>query len=271
MKPLIKLLSATAPNFVVNLAYKKILTPQVFKLREHEISMLDTSEKKIVKINSIGIQTYKWGNGAKKILLVHGWEGQAGNFSDIIPTLVESDYTVYSFDAPSHGYSEKGRTTMFDFSNIIKYMIEEYNIDQIISHSFGSVGTTHCLSNHDKIQISKYIMITTPDRFEQRVDDVAKFVGLSNKVKNKLINRLEMEFNLKVKDQNVSDFVKKSNVDSALILHDINDKVINIEQSKSVANAWGNTCQLVEVENTGHFRILRTESINNQIINFLSN
>ncbi|KXX66606.1 alpha/beta fold hydrolase [Flammeovirga sp. SJP92] len=269
MKPLIKLLSTTAPNVVVNIAYKKILKPQVFKLRPHEIEVLDKADQEKVIINSIGIQTYKWGNGPKKVLLVHGWEGQAGNFSDIIPSLIQNGYTVHAFDAPSHGYSEQGRTTMFDFSDIVKYMLDQYQMDKIISHSFGSVGTTHCLANHENIQISKYVMLTTPDRFEQRLDDVAEFVGITNKVKTRLVNRLETEFNLKVKDQNVSDFIKKSNVKEALILHDINDRVVNIEQSESVAKAWGDVCKLVKVENTGHFRILRTESITNQIVKFL--
>ncbi|NME67804.1 alpha/beta hydrolase [Flammeovirga aprica] len=269
MKPLIKLLSTTAPNVVVNIAYKKILKPQVFKLRPHEIEVLEQAKKDKVQINGIGIQTYKWGNGSKKVLLVHGWEGQAGNFSDIIPSLIDNDYTVYAFDAPSHGFSEQGRTTMFDFSNIIQYMLEKYEMHQIISHSFGSVGTTHCLANHENIQISKYVMLTTPDRFEQRLDDVAAFVGITNKVKTRLVNKLESEFNLKVKDQNVSDFVKKSNVKKALILHDINDKVVNIEQSESVAKAWGDVCELRRIENTGHFRILRTQSIVDQIVTFL--
>lgn len=269
MRPLIKLLSAAAPNFVVKKAYKKILEPQVFKLRPHEIEVLDQSHRQKIEINQIGIQTYTWGNGDKKILLVHGWEGQAGNFSDIIPALLENDYTVYAFDAPSHGYSEKGSTTMFDFSAIVLQMLEEYQIDQIISHSFGSVGTTHCLSKHQDLEISKYIMITTPDRFESRINDVASFVGLSNNVKNKLINKLESEFNLKVEDQNVSDFVQKTNVKQSLILHDVADKIINIEQSKSVANAWGKTCKLVEINNTGHFRILRTDFVVAEIINFL--
>ncbi|MBB6463297.1 alpha/beta hydrolase [Flammeovirga kamogawensis] len=271
MKPFIKILSATMPSLVVKMAYNKIVQPTVFKLRPHEIEILDKAEKDFISFNSFNVQTYKWGNGPKKVLLVHGWEGQAGNFAEIIESLVDNNYTVYAFDAPSHGFSSKGKTTMFEFSALVKLFIKKHAIKNIISHSFGSVGTTHCLSNNNDLKVDKYVMITTPDRFEQRLNDVAQMVGLNNRVKNKLVNKLENEFNVKVNDQNVSDFVQKVNVEKAYILHDVNDKIIDIQQSIDVQKAWGSTCELEKIENTGHFRILRTDTVVEKVINFLEN
>ena len=70
------------------------------------------------------------------------------------------------------------------------------------------------------------MLFTTPDKFSQRIDFVAESVGVSPKVKEKLIKRLEEELQMDVSKLNVSDFVKTVNVKKALILHDKNDGVL---------------------------------------------
>jgi len=67
---------------------------------------------------------------------------------------------------------------------------------------------------------------------------------------------------------NVSDFVKKINVKQAMIIHDKNDRVLPIQQSENVARNWKN-CSFVEIEGTGHFRILRTPSMIDKVVGFL--
>ena len=77
-------LSKLFPKLVVSFAYKKLTNPQVRKLRSNEEKTLEKSETNNFKFGAFDIKLYKWGNGSKKILLIHGWEGQAGNFSDLI-------------------------------------------------------------------------------------------------------------------------------------------------------------------------------------------
>mgnify|MGYP001953379095 CR=1 FL=1 len=52
----------------------------------------------------------------------------------------------------------------------------------------------------------------------------------------------------------------------SLIIHDINDKVIPISRSKNVHKNWA-VSKFMEVEGTGHFRILRTKEVINSVIN----
>ena len=90
---------------------------------------------------------------------------------------------------------------------------------------------------------------------------------MSQKVQQRLIRRLAKQ-NIDVSAFNVSDFVQHINVDKALILHDINDRVLPIEQSRNVHRHWPSS-RLVEVEGTGNFRILRTESVLDQVLEFI--
>lgn len=268
-KSIVKILSRLFPNQIVNFAYQQLTNPQIKKLRPQEIEVLDRSQKEILKFQNFDIQLYTWKGGLDKVLLIHGWEGQAGNFADLVQLLLERKYTVYAFDAPSHGYSSRGKTSLFEFTELVGTLIQKYEVKKLISHSFGGVATTYALFNNKNLKIDKYVLLTTPDKFIERINDVAEKVGITEKVKEKLINRLAQETKLDVRKLNVSEFVKEINVSNALIIHDTKDRVIPIERSKNVQANWKN-CQFIEIQGTGHFRILRTKRVAEKTLEFLT-
>lgn len=242
--------------------------PQVIKLRTNELDILDKSEKETLIYKGYKIQTYQWGKGKKKVLLIHGWEGQAGNFSDLIEKLLAADYSVHAFDAPSHGFSSKGATSLFEFSEVVGLLIREFEVDKLVSHSFGGVAATYALYNNLNLAIKKYALLTTPDKFTERIDSVVEMVGITEKVKDKLIAKVQLQVPMNISDFSVSNFVKNINVGKAMVIHDKNDRVLSIAQSENVVKNWQNAT-LKTVEGTGHFRILRTESVLNEVVEFL--
>ncbi len=268
-KSLIRISSSLFPSLFARIAYEKLTHPQVHKLRDHELSTLDKARQEDVPYGEFEIKTYAWNESGSKesILLVHGWEGQAGNFSDLVEKLILADYTVFAFDGPSHGFSSKGSTSLFEFVQLVNTMILKFDVKNLISHSFGGVATTHVLHANQNLKIEKYLLFTTPDKFSQRIDFVAESVGVSSKVKEKLVKRLENELEMDISTLNVSEFVKTVNVEEALILHDRNDGVLPIEQSLNVQKNWPN-CRFETVEGTGHFRILRTKSVLERAVDF---
>lgn len=267
-KALIRLASQIAPRQVSNFAYKQLLNPQVHKLRDFELAVLAQAQKSRIDFQGFEIATYVWPGGPRKILLIHGWEGQAGNFGDIIKALREANFTVYAFDAPSHGFSSKGKTSLFEFTDLVKYLIDHYKVKDLISHSFGGVATTYGLSQLPEVEIDKYVLLTTPDRFTERIDDVSSQVGINETVKQILKQRLQKETGYDPNILNVSDFVQSINVKDALIIHDKNDRVIPIDRARTVAKRWPEA-QMEEIEGTGHFRILREEKVINRVVQFM--
>lgn len=267
-KKLVKILSKIFPGLFVSIAFDKLANPQIRKLREREIEILKTSKEEDLTFLGFNIKTYHWQGSKDSILLIHGWEGQAGNFSDLVLELQKEDYNIYAFDAPSHGFSSKGKTSLMEFTQLVGELIHRYNVKKLISHSFGGVATSYALFQNQNMKIDKYALITTPDKFSERIDDVAKQYGIDQKVIDKLITRIEKDYQIKVNELNVSNFVKSIRVKEALIIHDTNDKVIPIERSKNVYNNW-KECKFIEVQGTGHFRILRDENILKTVIEFI--
>lgn len=268
-KSIIKFISILFPKLVVSFAYRQLTSPQFIKLRQNEIDVLDIAEKELLKFHDFDIQLYTWKGGKDKVLLIHGWEGQAGNFADLIPKLLQQNYTVHAFDGPSHGFSSKGSTSLFEFVDLVELLIQKYEVRKLVSHSFGGVATTYALHNNQNLCIDRYVLLTTPNKFLERIDDVANKVGITDKVKEMLIQRLEAEIKLDTKKLNVSEFVKNVNVSKSLIIHDTNDTVLPISLSKNVHKNWRNS-EFFEVQGTGHIRILRTDFVLEKTVDFLS-
>ncbi|MEM6318158.1 MAG: alpha/beta hydrolase [Bacteroidota bacterium] len=271
-KQLVRLASTLFPQKIADFAYDQLMNPQVRKLRDNELETLDLADKQWIKFRDFKIQTYKWGHpDHEKILLIHGWEGQAGNFSDLVYYLLEANYYVIAFDAPAHGFSSRGNgeNILFEFVDLVAELIKKYQCKKLVSHSFGGVATTNALFSCLEVKIDKYVLLTTPNKFSERLDNVAKTVGLPNKIKQLLIDKIESTTDYEVSTMGVSNVVDKINVREAIIFHDKNDSVIPIEQAKIVCANWKN-CTLKAIEGTGHFRILRTESVLNEVVAFLN-
>ena len=265
---MIKIASRLFPNVVTSFAYNQLSNPQVRKLRNNELAVLERAEKEKYRFKKFDIRLYTWKGGEREVLLIHGWEGQAGNFSDLIEELVITGFTVHAFDAPSHGFSSKGSTSLFEFSELVGELIERYRVRNLISHSFGGVAVTYALYTREELTIDTYILLTTPDKFTERIDDVSEMVGIGKNVKNLLKAKLRKETGLDPDMLNVSEFVKRINVERSLIIHDRGDKVIPISRSRNVHRNWS-CSEFLEVEGTGHFRILRTKRVIDSVIDFL--
>ncbi|MFT6183415.1 MAG: pimeloyl-ACP methyl ester carboxylesterase [Flavobacteriales bacterium] len=268
-KRLIYFLSNLFPEHFPKRAYHVLTHPQIKKLRPQELEVLDTAEKEQFDFNGTKLATYHWPGKGEKVLFIHGWEGQAGNFYELIERLKNTDLNLFAFDAPAHGFSSSGKTTLWVFGDAVAAMIEYIKPDYLLSHSFGGVATTSALKNNPNFKISKYILLCPPDSFSERIDQIAEMVGISSKVKSVLKAQIQHEIELPITDLSVSNFVKTITIPEVLILHDEADKVVPIEQSLRVAQNWS-VAQHITLKGTGHFRILRDDKVHARIEAFFN-
>jgi pimeloyl-ACP methyl ester carboxylesterase len=269
-KRIIQTLSNIFPSFFAKKFYNRLVHPQIKKIRANELETLEKSEKEVLSIQNNNIQLYKWGNGENKILLVHGWEGQSGNFSNIIEKLLVENFTIYSFDGPGHGNSSGGKNIMFEYLDMVDKIITKLDIKNIVSHSFGSVVTTFALSQIPSHKIDRYVLLTTPHTFSNYVSNISRKIGISDRAINIFLKKIEKERNMKIDEFDVSKYVQNINVEKAIIIHDVNDRIIPISEAEEVAKKWNNA-KLVKISNTGHFKMLRTPEIAEIIIEFIGN
>ncbi|KGL63696.1 alpha/beta fold hydrolase [Polaribacter sp. Hel1_85] len=272
MKLIIKLLQILSCSLVSRVAYKYMNKPRVRKLRKSEEEVLDESIVQKVVYNSFTICKYQWGiENNKTALLVHGWEGRASNFASIIKNLTNNGYKVIAYDAPSHGKSSKGDTNMFEFSELLESELNKFIPDLIISHSFGSVNTATVLRKNPNLKINLWLMVTTPYKFIEKINDLSEYFGLNSKVKNKLINRIQKDTQESINQLDMAIYCDElKNVEKAIIVHSKTDKILPIEGARKVAKSFRES-KLIELNNLGHYAILWSNELNEIIKNEIVN
>ena len=262
MKLIIKILQLLSPKAVSRIAYKFMNTPKKRELRKSEMQILNESSKEKIRYKDFEIQQYKWAKATGKVaLLVHGWEGRAGNFAGLINVLIDIGYHVVAFDAPSHGESSFGNTNMFQFADFLELQFLKFNPNLIVSHSFGSVNTATVLRNNTSLNIELWIMVTTPHRFISRVNDISRQFGINTKTQKKLINRIQNDTNENIDKLDMAIYCNElTNVDKAIIVHSKTDKVLPIEGAREVSKFFEKS-QLIELDGLGHYSILWSKKL----------
>ena len=148
-------------------------------------------------------------------------------------------------------------------------MICEYKPNALVSHSFGSVASIIALGKNPDMGIDHYVGITVPNKLRERLEEIARRLGLPYKIVAKLIVQLEATHDIKVDEINVEDYAPKSSIKKALLLHDTNDRVLPVQKSREVAHRWPEA-KLIEVTGTGHYKILGEEKVLDKVISFLN-
>lgn len=257
IKSYFKLTDKLAPKLAARQAYRVMSNPRVRKLKPHEQAILNQAEKANLSFSSFDIKVYTWGKKSNKaVLLLHGWEGHAGNFGAIIPALLEKGYYVISYDAPAHGSSSRGKTSMFEFADLATHMLQKYTPEVVISHSYGSVSAAFALHNNPEINVKHWFLVTTPHNFRDRIKDVITYVGATNRTTEELIRIIEKNTGHQVDALNMSVYGKKlHNLQKATIVHSKSDKVLPIDNSRKTHHAIAQS-ELIELDELGHYAIL---------------
>src|SRR5262245_861830 len=86
--------------------------PRRPRLRPSELALSREAVRLHVPVAGRTVAGWRWGEGERAVLLVHGWGGHALQLSAFVRPLVERGLAVAAFDFPSHGESEGKRTDL---------------------------------------------------------------------------------------------------------------------------------------------------------------
>jgi len=262
---------AIAPKKVTERALKTLSFPGIGRMRDFEKTAIDGARKNTRTFGKFTIAEYHWGFGPRRALLIHGWEGRAANFAALVPILVDAGFTVTAFDAPAHGESTRSETTLFDFGKLVTEYLREQRYELFVTHSFGSVPLSFALQQVRSYPVKNMFLITSPNRFSDRVHQVVNQLNFPPKLAEKLLDEFSSRFNVNPRELSVAELGKHIAPLKTLMVHGIDDKVLPIEWSRQVAEKWQNV-ELVELEDTGHYRILwdqRTQELLHRLVTSL--
>ena len=263
-----KILQMLSSSLAIKFAAKLFTTPIKYKAPKREKPMFLGSGKENVFIESLNktVVVYRYGNGEKKVLLVHGWSGRGTQLFKIADAMVAKGYQVISFDAPAHGKSEGNKSMMLEFIECILTLEKKFGPFQYaIGHSLGGMAIINALKKG--FTTKKIVTIGSGDKISDIVKDFINQLQLKPTLAPKLTAYFEKKLNDKMSDYDSFHVIQNFDIPH-LIIHDKDDVEVNVYCAKNI-HKYSKNSILFLTEGFGHRKILGSEEVIEQINQFI--
>lgn len=279
-------LSAVTPQHTARLGYWLFRHPSAFNYAtpEEKALVANTAStfskaKPLLHDGSAG-QTPLWrwpdppedGSQCRKVLLLHGWGGQAGLMGAFVGPLTTAGYQVLIPDLPGQG-SAHGRLvdTRTSVSTILELNHSFGPFHSIIGHSLGGLLACMVAAGHDtfdsKTDVSKLVTINSPVSLGAVVTGLGKAIGLAPGVIDQVSQLAEYDLGFPLKDTHAQALLDRANVPT-FAFHDVDDPFI------PHAGSLARLAQHAQMEahattGFGHISVLADETVIAQVVEFL--
>ncbi|MBS1489483.1 MAG: alpha/beta hydrolase [Bacteroidetes bacterium] len=225
--------------------------PRRRAVKPHHLEFLNTAERFIVNFDGKKVQAYRWGNGPKKLLLLHGWESHSYWWKSIVTHLSKEKFTLYSVDAPAHGLSEGHYINMPYYSELIEKMISEYGrFDALLGHSFGAFSMIYTFHRTPKLGTPKLVIMASPGEVTEFVVYYQRTLGLSRQTMDAVRAYFEEAVGQSPSFFSLKEFVKTLH-NEGLIIHDKNDYEAPFLHALEAHHNWHNS-KMITTSGLGH-------------------
>ena len=264
-----KILNAVSPFFTTRFAARLFLTPFRYKLPTREEEMDRDSYQERVTIPSIRreIVVYHYGEGHRKILLVHGWSGRGTQLSVIAKALKNQGFGIVSFDAPGHGKAPGKISMMPFFTQAALHLESLYGpFDAVIGHSLGGMASLRAVK--EGMNPKRMVIIGTGNSVTHITQEFVRNLHLSAGIARRMKEYLDNKFQQDLEE--LSGAVSAGAVKvPTLVIHDEDDIDVPVNAAHEIASSLENA-EILITEGLGHRRILGNRDVIKRIVNFLT-
>lgn len=245
-------LALFAPKTAAKKGFELFCWPRRIEMKPHQLDFLSRADEQF-KIDYAGkkVHGYRWGNGSKKILLLHGWQSHSYWWRYVINRLSKEEYTIFSLDAPGHGLSEGDFLNLPHYSGLIEQFItEQKSLHAILTHSFGGFASVYTLHRLPHLQVEKMVVMAAPGEVEFFFLYYQNMLGLSQKAIGLITAQFITTIGHPPSYFQIKNFAGTLNL-NGLIIHDTEDKEAPYKNAVAINEAWKNS-KLITTTGLGH-------------------
>ncbi len=244
-------LAMFAPRIAGKKLFELFCRPFRKPINNKQAAFLNAAALKKFDFKGTSLQLYRWGNGPKSILLVHGWQSHTYRWKAYIEAIDQQQYSVYAFDAPGHGQSQGNFLNLPLYSEAIKEVSKIIGeIDCIVGHSLGSFSTLHLLHHQPTVAVNKVVVTATPGEVHEFFGVFQRTLQLSDRSVKAMLTYFEAHLKQPPTYFSAPVFASSLTV-PGLIIHDEEDLEAPVLHSSRLHEAWVNS-QLKVTRGLGH-------------------
>lgn len=263
-----KILTKLSPYLASRFAAQLFLTPFKYPLPEREKEMDQKAEQRQILVPAINrnIVVYKYGQGSKKVLLVHGWSGRGTQMSVLATKLVDKGFTVISFDAPAHGKAPGRMSMMPHFIESIHEIAKDYGpFDSAVGHSLGGMSLLRAVK--EGFYLKNLVIIGTANSVTHITKEFARNMKLNDSVAEKMKSFFDKKFGKDMDVYSGALSAERVNVPT-LVVHDKDDVDVDVSSAYEISEKLIKS-ELFLTEGLGHRKVLGNLEVINKITTFV--
>lgn len=260
-------LSIINRSYAGKVGYQIFCRPMRVKMKAKQLDFLNTANKFNLDFNGDNIQAYKWGNGPKKILFLHGWQSHTYRWKQYIEALSKDDYTIYAFDAPGHGLSEGNLLNVVLYSSVVRQFIKEAGaMDYVVGHSVGGFTALYTISHYPEVLIGKAVIMGSPGDASDFVTFYSSALSLTNRAVTAMTDYFQNALGYPIGYYTLDRFSKNLSL-PGLVIHDAEDKDAPVHYADLLNKQWPQATY-IRTEGLGHN--LKSKEVVDAVVNFIN-
>jgi len=249
--PYLNLMAYVAPSTAAYQGFRLFCRPFRAPLTDYHKQFLTSADLFSFDHDGIRIQAYRWGNGPRKVLFVHGWQSHTFRWKAYIEALDKDEYTIYALDAPGHGLSAGSYINVPFYGLVLTHLLETIGeVHAVIGHSLGAFSTLYMLHQHPAVKVNNLVLMAPPGEASDFVDFYQKTLKLSPRTMTLIHKRFTQEFSVPITWFSTPKFAKAVRV-PGLIIHDEGDPEAPYRYARLIQEAWPQST-LLSTKGLGH-------------------
>ncbi len=249
-------------------------TPEEKRLVAHSAGIFSAAEKLTHDGVAGEIPVWHWPGepGSRKVLLLHGWGGQAGLMGALVAPLMARGYEVVIPDLPGQGAAKGGAVdTRLSAITILELNCRFGPFHCLIGHSLGGLLALMVTAGHEaiggKAHVSKLVTLNSPVSLGAVIAGLGGAIGLSPRVIDQVSAMAERDLGYCLNDTHAQQLLDEANV-PALTFHDADDPFIphdgSLAQLAHHAQKVSHT-----TDGLGHISVLEDKTVIGRIVAFV--
>lgn len=213
------------------------------------------------------VASYIWQGGGPTVVLVHGWNGTAGDLRSFIGPLRDTGRRVVAIDLPAHGRSSGRFSDLPTAADAVEAVLRrEPSVEAVIAHSFGVPATV--LAAARGAPMPRAVLISGPIAVEPYLHKFIQILGLSAATRAGLLTRLRAYLLARTGVPSVElSSLAPGLTTKALIVHDRSDREVPFLSALTLNRAWTGS-ELLATEGLGHMKLLADASVVERAVKF---
>jgi pimeloyl-ACP methyl ester carboxylesterase len=259
-------LQAVSPAAAARLVERWFFTPPRVTVTAEARRLLRSGRRFGLRAHGRPVVGWAWGSGPT-VYLTHGWGSCAGRLGAFVHPLLEAGFRVVAFDAPGHGASGRGLSSMPEFARALQAVVDRHGPARaVVAHSLGAAATALAASwGLAAERLALLAPAADPAAFAQAF---ATALGVRSDVMTRMRANSERRLRFSWSELDVCAIAARMTA-PVLVVHDRSDDVVPFAEGAAIAASWPGA-RLLPTDGLGHRGMARDATVVAEVVRFVT-